>query len=75
MGENIKMKQDFLTVLRDESFPNKDGDRAWSIMHDSETKTVVIHYNDELFGDKFAIDYLTKSLQSQLHEVRRRYGA
>ena len=61
-------------LIRDQSFPDKDGKHSWTLTHDESTQTIIIQYNDQIFvrGHK-EIDHLCSTATMHLHEFLRRY--
>ena len=61
-------------LIRDQSFPDKDGKYSWTLTHDEVTQTIIIQYNNKIFsrGHK-EIDNLCSTATMHLHECLRRY--
>jgi len=63
-------------LIREQSFPDREGKYSWTITHDEATKTLIIQYNDSIFiyGHR-EIDNLCSTVTMNMHESLRRYDS
>ena len=62
-----------MALWREQAFPNPEGEYSWELSHDAQTGVIVVQYREFFFDSERNIDELAKVIQTQLHDVRRRY--